>query len=424
MSTETAATAATHGVVTDGGAETGADLLALPTKRVTPYDPPPELAWLRAEQPIVKVALPAGGWAWLVTRYEDVRQLLADERLSADPAKPGFPFVRPGLRAAARQERRAGLFLRMDPPDHTRLRRMLTREFMARSIARLEPVIQSIVDELLDAMIAAGPPADLISAFALAMPSRVMCHLLGIPYADHEHFQERSRSLLSRTASVEDVQRLAAELQQYMRDLVDAKITADDPGDDLLGRLVAERVRTGELERDEAVGIGLLLLVAGHENSANMIGLSALTLFEHRAAWQALRTNPETAAPLVEELLRYHTVVHFGVPRAVVAPIEIGGELIRPGEGVLTLLTSANRDDAAFEDAGRFDPRRDATHHVAFGYGIHQCLGQPLARAELRIALLALARRLPELRLAVPESELAFQQDLAHYGVYGLPVAW
>ncbi len=396
----------------------------LPTVRTAPFDPPPELAALRERRPVAKVTLPAGGWAWLVTRYEDVRALLSDERLSADPSREGFPFVRPGLRAAAGQEMRAGLFLRMDPPEHTRLRRMLTKEFMLRSIARLEPKIQAIVDELLDAMLAAGPPTDLISSFALAMPSRVMCVLLGIPYADHEHFQERSRNLLSRTAAVEDVRKLAHELQQYMRDLVDAKIAAEDPGGDLLGRLVADQVRTGALERDEAVGVALLLLVAGHENSANMIGLSMLTLFQHPETLQALRDDPATAVPLVEELLRYHTVVHFGVPRVAVAPIEVAGQRIEPGEGVLTLLASANRDDAAFPDADRFDPGREATHHVAFGYGIHQCIGQPLARAELRIALLALARRLPDLHLAVPQERLRFQQDLAHYGVYELPVAW
>ncbi|MDG6110028.1 cytochrome P450 [Dactylosporangium aurantiacum] len=396
--------------------------VALPTDRTDPFDLPPELAVLRAEAPVTRVELPAGGWAWLVTRHSDVARLLRDERLSADPTRPGFPFVRPGLRAAARAENRAGQFLRMDAPEHTRLRRLLTGDFMLREIRRLEPEITAMVDTLIDGL--AGGEADLVSQFAFPLTSQVICRLLGVPYADHEQFQGRSRQLFSRRHSEADTQRFAAQLQAYMGALVDAKAAAEDPGDDLIGRLVRRHLRRGEVDRDEIVGIALLLLVAGHETTANMIGMAVLTLLEHPGQLARLRTDGGLAGAAVEELLRYHTIVHFGVPRVAVEELTVAGQTIRPGEGVLALLAAANRDPAVFADPDAFDIGREARHHLAFGFGAHQCLGQQLARAELRIALLGLLRRLPDLRLAVPARELSYRTDMATYGVHALPVRW
>ncbi|MEV4515488.1 cytochrome P450 [Dactylosporangium sp. NPDC049525] len=398
--------------------------VALPTTRTDPFDPPPELAALRAEAPVTRVALPAGGWAWLVTRHADVARLLRDERLSADPTRPGFPFVRPGLRAAARQEHRAGQFLRMDAPEHGRLRRLLTGDFTLRAVRRLEPDIAGMIDALIDGLQAGDGSADLVAEFAFPLTSQVICRLLGVPYTDHEQFQGRSRELFSRRHSEADTARFAAQLQQYMGALVDAKAAAADPGDDVIGRLVRRHLRGGEVERDEIVGIALLLLVAGHETTANMIGMALLTLLAHPDQLERIRADERLAEPAVEELLRYHTIVHFGVPRVATAELTVAGQVIRPGEGVLALLAAANRDPAVFADPDAFDPHREARHHLAFGFGAHQCLGQQLARAELRLALLGLVRRLPGLRLTVPARELAYRTDMATYGVHALPVRW
>jgi cytochrome P450 len=334
--------------------------------------------------------------------------------------KPGFPLLRP--LPPPREGDRAGSFIRMDPPEHGQYRRMLTPEFMIKNVRRMEPSIQQTVDGFLDEMIAAGPPADLVEAFALPVPSMVICQMLGVPYDDHDFFQSRSRILLSRTTPLEEVQAAVDELRGYLGRLVAAK--ERDGGDDLLGRLVAGRIRAGELTHDEAVGMALLLLIAGHETTANMIGLSTVVLLHHPGQLAALRADPTRAPVLVEELLRYLTIVRTGLPRLAAADVDIGGHLIRAGEGVIALLSAANRDDAVFAEADRFDVDRGAQQHVAFGFGVHQCIGQPLARAELRIALLALAQRLPTLRLDVPEDEVAVRRDSFIYGLQRLPITW
>jgi cytochrome P450 len=393
-----------------------------PDRNGSPFAPPAYQEWVSDEAPITRVALPTGGWAWLVTRLADVRDILRSPAFSADIMKPGFPLLRPLPPTRDGDRDRAGFFIRMDPPDHGRYRRMLTAEFMIKSVRRMEPLMRQTVDGFLDDMVAAGPPADLVQAFALPVPSLVICHLLGVPYEDHAFFQSRSRVLLSSTTSVEEAQAAADELHDYLSRLVAAK--ERDGGEDLLSRLVAGRLRGGELTHEDAVGMAILLLIAGHETTANMIGLSTLVLLHHPEQFAALRADPGRAPALVEELLRYLTIVRTGLPRLAVADVEIGGQLIRAGEGVIALLSAANRDEAAFADADRFDVDRGAHQHVAFGFGVHQCIGQPLARAELRIALAALADRLPTLRLAVPEDEVEPRRESFIYGLQSLPVTW
>jgi cytochrome P450 len=397
-------------------------LAPFPIDRADPLEPPPDVAALRAEAPVTQVALPTDGWAWLVTRHADVRQVLRDPVFSADMTRPGFPLLRQIPRQV--EQPRGGAFIRMDPPEHTRYRRMLTKEFMIRAVQRLEPVIEGTVDRFLDGMAEAGPPADLVEAFALPVPSMVICHMLGVPYADHEFFQSRSRTLLARDSDPDEVQRAADELQAYLDRLVATKEADPQGADDLLGRLIAERLPTGELSHDDVVGVAMLLLIAGHETTANMIGLGTLVLLQHPHQFAALREDPGLAAAAVEELLRYLTIVHTGLPRVATADTEVGGQRIRAGEGVIAFLASANRDEEVFSDPAQFDIQRDAQSHVAFGFGVHQCLGQPLARAELRAALPALARRLPTLELAVPVSDVPFRHDMFIYGVHRLPVTW
>lgn len=389
-----------------------------PVERSCPFDPAPEYTRLQEEQPVSRIRLWDGRDAWLVTRYDDVRLMLNDPRFSADMSRPGFPAVRPQiLRSDAPRT-----FIRMDPPEHTYFRRMLTREFMVKRIDAMRPAIERIVDGCLDDLAARRPPADLVEVLALPVPSMVICDLLGVPYTDHDFFQERTRAILSRRSTRDDVQTASDELGDYLHRLVIAK--EERPTDDLLGRLVADRELSGEVTRDDVVTMARLLLVAGHETTANMIGLSTLALLENPAELRRLRADPSLVPGAVEELLRFCTIVQFGLPRTTVEEVQIGDQTIPPGAGVIALLSTANRDPREFDDAGALDIGRSARRHVAFGYGVHQCLGQTLARAELQIVLARLLDRFDTLRLAVPSDAVPLRHDMFIFGVHELPVTW
>ncbi|MEU5901229.1 MULTISPECIES: cytochrome P450 [Streptomyces] len=374
----------------------------------------------RLERPVGKVKLPFGGWAWLVTRHEDVRQLLRHPGFSSDQYKPGFPVLNP---IPPKQDDASGLFIFMDGEAHSRFRKMLTAEFMIKNIRRIEPLIEETVVEALDRMEKLGAPADLMAEFALPVPSMTICHLLGVPYADHDFFQDHSRVIMDRKSGPAEVEAALGALAGLLGDLVEAK--RENPGEDLLSRLTLERVDTGELRKDELVSLAMLLLVAGHETTANMIGLSALVLLQHPEHLEALREDPSLAPGMVEELLRYLTVVRTGLPRLAMEDAEIGGQRIRAGEGVVAMLAMSNRDQSVFSDPDLFDPqRREAHRHMAFGFGLHQCIGQPLARAELRVALVELARRFPELRSELSLADVPQRPMAVTFGVAELPVTW
>ncbi|GAA1018304.1 cytochrome P450 [Acrocarpospora pleiomorpha] len=366
---------------------------------------------------IGQVELPTGQIAWLVSRHEYVRQVLRSPDFSSDFTKPGFPMIRalPQLPDGPPP----GMFIRMDGLDHARLRRMLVPEFMIRQIRTLEPLIRETVVGALDAMRAAGPPADLVESFALPVPSMVICHLLGVPYSDHTFFQERSRIMLAWSTPPQ----AALAARDEIRDYLDKLVRQRDGGEDLISRLAAERVATGEMTMEELAGAALLLLVAGHETTSNMIGLSTLALLQNPRQMRRLREQPESMADAVEELLRYLSIVRTGLTRAAVADTEIGGQVIKAGEGVIALLSGANHDTAVFADPGDLDLTRGSHQHMAFGFGVHQCLGQPLARAELRIALTELLTRLPGLALAVDPAEIEYRDALI-FGAHRLPVTW
>jgi cytochrome P450 len=309
----------------------------------------------------------------------------------------------------------------MDEPEHGRYRRMLTSTFMIKRVEALRPRIQKIVDGLIDTMLAETPPVDLVSAFALPVPSLVICELLGVPYADHDFFQRCSRAMISSRSTPEEAVAASDELKEYLVRLLDRK--ADEPSDDLLSRLVVEQAET--MTRAQIADMGVLLLVAGHETTANMIALGTLTLLQHPDQLAELREgDPELVKSAVEELLRYLTIVHSGRRRVATEDVEVGGRLIKAGEGVIVATDSGNRDEKAFPDPDVLDIHRDARHHMAFGYGIHQCLGQPLARVELQVVYGTLYRRVPTLRLAVPLEQVRFKHDMLVYGVHELPVSW
>ncbi|MFF5187905.1 cytochrome P450 [Streptomyces sp. NPDC000345] len=388
----------------------------LPTSRPL-LDPAPEYATWRSGEPIRRVTIWGGHTPWVITRYEDARTVLADPRFSADAQHPGFPHTRPGAPPQA-----PGLFHQMDPPDHSRLRRMLIPDFAFRRIERLEGAIQGICDDLLDTMTAGGATeADLVASYALPLPTLVICELLGVPYEDRGFFREKSDALTSVSGDPAEAMAARTALHGYLRALIERRV--GDPADDLISRLATERVATGEATLEEATGMVSLLLLAGHETTANMFPLAVVALLENPAQLDALRADDSLWPSAVEELLRHLTVIHTGIRRIATEDVELSGVRIGAGEGVIVALQAANRDPSAYPGPDALDIRREAGGHVAFGHGPHQCLGQSLARAELRLGLSTLFRRLPALRLTARPDSLALSTSTVH-GVRTLPVAW
>jgi cytochrome P450 len=308
----------------------------------------------------------------------------------------------------------------MDPPQHTRYRRALGRYFTIRSCEQMRPWLEDVVDSHLDALESATPPVDLVSAFAAPVASLAICELLGVPHDQRDRFQRDSTTLFSLTATVDEGTAAMCALTDRLRDLV--RRCRAQPGQDLLSRLVT----TTDLNDDELAGTGVLLLSAGLDSVVNMLALGALAMLCHPDQMDPLRTGSATIDNAVEELLRYLTVFQFGVPRTALEDVDLDldGHLIRAGECVTLSLSAANRDPRQFDHADELDVRRATTGHVAFGYGIHQCLGQNLARLELQVGLRALFRRFPTLRTAVPMEEIPLAADNGRYGVRRLPVTW
>ena len=394
-----------------------------PMKRASgcPFDPAPGL---RELAPVSQVSLWDGTSPWLVTSYDAQRAVLSNPTISSDWSRPGFPHRTESDSVLAGRNSGPKSFPRMDNPEHDVHRRMLTKDFTAKRMEALRPKIQRIVDGKIDQLLAGPKPVDLVSAFALPIPSLVICELLGVPYTDHDFFQQRSASLLSRDATPEQNRLASQELHGYLLDLVAAKDA--EPADDLLSRLVVEQMRPGTLSRFEVVGMGLALLIAGHETTANMIALGTVALLQNPDQLAEIRDtdDPKLVANAVEELLRYLTIAHSGSRRVATEDFEVDGTLIKAGDGVIIANEIANRDKSAFPDPDHLDIHRQARHHLAFGYGIHQCAGQLLARVELQVVYATLYRRIPTLALAIPLADVSYKEDMNVYGVHSLPVTW
>ena len=385
------------------------------------FDPVREMAALRDDEGVRQVETAFGMPAFLVARHADVKAILADSARFSNDSRRAFDAPgAPKLTDEERDRMRAGNLLGVDPPEHTRLRRMLTPEFTVRRMRRLEPRIVEIVDDHLDAMEKAGPPPDLVADFALPIPSLVICELLGVPYADRESFQQRTSKLLDISLPMDERLELGRESREYMADLVAGAQAA--PGEDMLGMLV--RDHGDDLSTDELIGIAGLLLIAGHETTSNMLGLGTLALLRHPDQLALVRDDPAAVAPAVEELLRFLGIVHSGIPRTTTQDVEVGGVAIPADSLVILALATANRDPRFLADGDRLDVTRDAAGHVAFGHGVHHCLGAPLARMEMRIAFPALLRRFPGLALAVPFDDVGFRAFHFIYGLRSLPVTW
>ncbi|GAB2872387.1 cytochrome P450 [Streptomyces deserti] len=391
--------------------------VAFPQDRTCPYHPPAAYDPLRATRPLARVTLFDGREVWLVTGHAVARDLLADPRLSSNRNHPAFPM--PTARFAAVRDRRTAL-LGVDDPEHRDQRRTVAGDFTYKRAVELRPRIQEIVDERLDAMIAQGPPAELVSAFALPVPSMVICALLGVPYADHDFFETQSRRLLRGPAAA-DVEDARNRLEAYFGELIDRK--QKDPGTGLLDDLVQRQVREGSVDRAHLVALATILLVAGHETTANMISLGTYTLLQHPDRLAELRADPTLLPAAVEELMRMLSIAD-GLLRLAVEDIEVAGTTIRAGDGVIFATSVINRDETVYPAPDTLDWHRPARHHIAFGFGIHQCLGQNLARAELEIALRTLFDRLPGLRPAAPADQIPFKPGDTIQGMLELPVTW
>ncbi|MFD3679403.1 cytochrome P450 [Streptomyces sp. NPDC058613] len=393
------------------------ETVAFPQDRTCPYHPPAAYEPLRQGRPLSRVTLFDGRSVWVVTGHAEARALLSDGRLSTDRENAAFPT--PTKRFAGLRLRRTAL-LGVDDPEHNTQRRMLIPSFTLKRTADLRPRIRETVDRLIDEMVAAGPRAELVSAFALPVPSMVICALLGVPYGDHEFFEGQSRRLLRgpEAADVEDARRL---LDAYLGDLVERK--RREPGEGLLDELIARRLETGEIDVEELVSLAVILLVAGHETTANMISLGTFTLLRHPEQLAELRAEPELMPTAVEELMRFLSIAD-GMLRVATEDIEVGGVTVRADDGVVFSTSVINRDGQVFEEPDRLDWHRPSRHHLAFGFGIHQCLGQNLARAEMEIALSALFERLPGLRLAADPDRIPFKPGDTIQGMVELPVAW
>jgi cytochrome P450 len=380
------------------------------------FDLVEELAQAREDEGVVRVVTLFGQPAYLVLRHEDVREVLSDSARFSNALTPFAAAL--GMSADEQEVMRAGFLLSFDPPEHTRLRRMLTAEFTIRRMRRLEPRIVEIVEAALDDLEGAGKPADLVSTFALPVPSLVICELLGVPYADRADFQERSARLLNLSSPVAEQTAAMLENRAYMATLV-ARAQAD-PGEDMLGMLVREY--GDDLSTDELIGIAGLLLLAGHETTSNMLGLGTLALLRHPDQLAMIREDPARIEPAIEELLRWLSIVHSLPPRTTTTDVEIAGHAIPAGSLVIPSLPAANRDGDFIEHPDTLDITRGAPKHVAFGHGVHHCLGAPLARMEMRIAFPALLRRFPDLALA--DEQVDFRVFSAVFGLNSLRVTW
>ncbi|UXA18531.1 cytochrome P450 [Mycobacterium sp. SMC-4] len=381
-------------------------------------EPVPELRDARRDAGVTTVTGAFGMQAYLVTRYDDVKTVLSDHHRFSNrrPAAPGVGIDQDELTRA-----RAGNLLALDPPEHQRLRRMLTSEFTFRRMKRLQPRIVEIVEGALDTMAAAGAPADLVEHFALPIPSLVICELLGVPYADRDDFQRRSARQLDLSIPIPERLELQREGREYMGRLVAA--ARSEPQDDILGMLIREH--GDDLTDDELIGIAGLLLLAGHETTSNMLALGTLTLLRHPDQLAAVRDDPDAVAPAIEELMRWLSIVHTAIPRLTTGDVELAGVEIPAGSLVFASLPAANRDDAFVERADVFDISRGAAlGHVGFGHGVHHCLGAPLARMEMQTAFPALLRRFPALALAEDFDDVPFRGFHFIYGLASLRVTW
>lgn len=393
-------------------------LEALPIERQHPLHPPFDLGQLREKRPLCRLAYPDGHVGWVVTSHSLARSVLGDGRFSTRWDLMRQPVRRPATEGLFHGPTVSGWFLGMDPPEHTRFRRLLTGRFTMRRMSDLQPRIQRIVDDHLDAMEDTGPPVDLVESFAVPIPGMAICELLGVPEGDREEFQQLTEALDSLEGTLAEGTAAWEQLTKRLRKLIEEK--AARPGDDLLSDLVG----TSELSLDELTGVAALLVDGGLSTTANMLALGVFALLSHPEKLEGLRANPASMNNAVEELLRYLTIFQFGTTRTALEDVYLEGQLIKADETITVSLPAANRDPEKYSCPDELELTRVTSGHLAFGHGVHMCLGQHLARIELRVGYSSLFRRFPKLRLAAAADSIPTRDDMFIYGVHELPVRW
>jgi cytochrome P450 len=376
------------------------------------HDPYPAYGALRADDPVRRIDL-GGGSAWLISRYADVRAALADQRLSKD-----WRYTLPPEQRADAPTTPVPMMLLMDPPEHTRLRKLVSRTFTLRRMEALRPRVREIADELIDALPATGR-VDLLAEYAFMLPVLVICELLGVPAEDRDDFAAWSNVMVDDNSQEETTQAMG-RLGGYLAQLVAAK--RETPDDALISGLIEVADDGDRLSEPELIGMAMMLLIAGHETTVNLIGNGLLALYTQPEQRAQLLERPELIGPAVEEFLRFDSPVHTTPARFAAEDVEYGGVTIPAGAQVLLSLAAANRDPERFADAGELQVDRDASRHVAFGHGLHHCLGAQLARIEGQEAIGRLLARRPGTELAVPAEELEHRHSNLVRGLRSLPV--
>ena len=392
-------------------------VLQIPFEDAFRFDPSPTFAALREDRPVARVRTLAGAEVWLVTRYDDVKLVLADPRFSrAAVVKQGAPRV-------ALAKPMPNSLTTTDPPEHSRLRRLVVPTFAHRKIEQTRPWVAELSAQLAEDVTRAGDGADIRQLVALPLPIQVICQLLGVPYADREQFREWTELGYSMKMAEKDlVEDAMTNLTAYIEDLVTKKLAnTDQPAEDLLDELVRAREEGDRLSQEELIAFGVNLLVAGHETSANQISSCVATLLRWPENWARLVEEPGLVPTAIEELLRFNRFSEVGQLRVAVEDIELHGVQIKAGEGVMAALNSANRDPRAYDASDELRLDRPDNKHLSFGFGPHFCLGAQLARIELQESLAALVRRFPRMSLAKPAEELEWRRVLVS-GLAELPV--
>ncbi|MDL5205415.1 cytochrome P450 [Streptomyces sp. ALI-76-A] len=388
-----------------------------PWARTHQFDPPEIFDELREKRPLAKMVYPDGHVGWITANYELARKVLSDPRFSHSTEIGHFPVTHRG-QVMPNHPKIPGMFIHMDPPDHTRYRRLLTAEFTARRANRLTARAEAVAAEQIDVMRQAGPSVDLVANFAKPLSLRVLSELVGLPYSEVDRYGHAPTLLHD---SDGDPQEVAAAMQQavtFFAEVIERRRT--EPEDDLISRLVAD----GQLTTEELCNIVTLLLFAGYETTESALAVGVFALLHHTDQLAALRADPSKLDAAIEELLRYLTVNQYDTYRTALEDIELNGETVKKGDSVTVSLPAANRDPAKFGCPAELDIDRETSGHMAFGFGIHQCLGQNLARVQLRAGFSALLRAFPGLRLAIDFEEVPLRLKGSVFAVKSLPVSW
>ncbi|KWV30526.1 cytochrome P450 [Micromonospora rifamycinica] len=389
----------------------------VPWARTDKFDPPAIFDELREQRPLARMRYPDGHVGWIVSSYELVREVLSDPRFSHSCEVGHFPVTHQG-QVIPTHPLIPGMFIHMDPPEHTRYRRLLTGEFTVRRTNRLTPHVEAVAAEQIEVMRAHGAPADLVKTFAQPLVLRVLAELVGLPYEERDRYLNAVILLHDAEADPAEAAAAYAEAGAFFDEVVERR--RRQPREDLISTLVADPELTGE----EVRNIITLLLFAGYETTESALAVGVFALLHHPEQLALLRAEPQRLDATIEELLRYLTVNQYHTYRTALEDLKLHGELIRKGDTVTVSLPAANRDPAKFPCPAKLDIDRETSGHVAFGFGIHQCLGQNLARVELRTGLSALLTAFPELSLAIPADEVPLRLQGSVFAVQHLPVRW